>query len=229
MKIVAFSDTHGHHRDLTVPPGDVLVFAGDFTARDSYSEIYDFTKWWHEQPHEHKIFVAGNHDKICQEKSRRMFASEFRITVLEDSEITIDGIRFYGTPWQPVFKNWAFNLEPKELERKYNLIPQGINVLITHTPSFGYFDRIRDGDEIRNIGSPELLVAWERVLPDVHIFGHCHEDRGRGMVMQGDNPDLPWLYNVTICDENYNRAYEPMVIEIANTKQETIEKETDDI
>ena len=33
LKIVCISDTHGKHRSLKVPDGDVLVHAGDITSK----------------------------------------------------------------------------------------------------------------------------------------------------------------------------------------------------
>lgn len=219
MKIVAFSDTHGHHRKLTVPDGDVLIFAGDFASQSSHADIRDFADWWHDLPHRNKLFVAGNHDWICVDMSRHEFEKRWDIRTLEDSEVVIGGVIFYGTPWQPEFCNWAFNLPPDRLSKKYELIPHGVDVLITHVPSFGYLDRLRDGT---NIGSPELLRAWERVLPKIHIFGHCHEDRGQAMVLEGKGPNYPWIYNVTICDENYKKAHEPMVIDTSLIHEVTL-------
>jgi len=31
MRLVVISDTHELHRELAVPPGDLLIHAGDFT------------------------------------------------------------------------------------------------------------------------------------------------------------------------------------------------------
>lgn len=57
---------------------------------------------------------------------------------LEDSEVVIYGIRIYGTPWQPAFDNWAFNLpRGKACLDKWNRIPADIDILLTHTPPIG--------------------------------------------------------------------------------------------
>ena len=29
---------------------------------------------------------------------------------LQDEEVVLDGVRFYGAPWQPEFCAWAFNV-----------------------------------------------------------------------------------------------------------------------
>ena len=43
-KIVTISDTHTHHRRVELPEGDILIHAGDFTARGRGNEVVDFFK-----------------------------------------------------------------------------------------------------------------------------------------------------------------------------------------
>ncbi len=60
------------------------------------------------------------------------------VIYLEDSETTINGIRIWGSPWQPEFGGWAFNLpRGEECLEKWEMIPEGIDVLITHGPPIG--------------------------------------------------------------------------------------------
>ncbi len=90
--------------------------------------------------------------------------------------MTIDGVRFYGSPWQPWFYDWAFNLERgPEIRAKWDLIPEGIDVLITHGPPYGIGDLIARSD---NAGCQDLLEVVEKIKPKVHVFGHIHEDYG---------------------------------------------------
>lgn len=48
---------------------------------------------------------------------------------------------FSGTPWQPEFCKWAFNV-PRGAAclEKWNQIPANIDILISHTPPVGYGD-----------------------------------------------------------------------------------------
>merc|ERR1711977_505540 len=62
VQFVLISDTHGHHRKLSLPPGDVLIHAGDFTAYGKAADAEDFNAWLGEQPHKHKFVVLGNHE-----------------------------------------------------------------------------------------------------------------------------------------------------------------------
>jgi len=65
MRIVALADTHGLHRQIIVPPGDLLIHAGDLTRHGEVDELRDFNVWLGALPHRHKLVIAGNHDRIC--------------------------------------------------------------------------------------------------------------------------------------------------------------------
>ncbi|CAH1108078.1 unnamed protein product [Psylliodes chrysocephalus] len=93
---------------------------------------------------------------------------------LEDSGLELYGIKLYGSPWQPEFGNWAFNLRRgEECLSKWNAIPGDTDILITHTPPLGHGDLVCSG--IR-AGCVDLLsTVQQRVQPKYHIFGHIHE------------------------------------------------------
>jgi hypothetical protein len=127
--------------------------------------------------HRHKIVVAGNHDWcFVREPQAAVDILGKEIVYLQDAEATIEGVRFWGSPWQPKFHEWAFNLPRGEaLASKWALIPTGIDVLITHGPPLGIGDRA--GDPVRQ-GCTDLLAAVRRVTPLLHLFGHIHQDGG---------------------------------------------------
>ena len=62
MKYVAISDTHGCHRHLDLPAGDVLIHAGDVCDRGSQSQTDDFFDWFAKLDFAHKLLIWGNHD-----------------------------------------------------------------------------------------------------------------------------------------------------------------------
>ena len=67
-------------------------------------------------------------------------------TYLEDSASIIEGYKVYGSPWQPEFCDWAFNLERGQPCRdKWKLIPDDTDVLITHGPPHGHGRRVGPG------------------------------------------------------------------------------------
>jgi len=175
-RLVLLSDTHGYHDRLRVPEGDVLVHAGDFCTSGKEQQARSFARWLARQPHPHKVVIAGNHDR-CLELDLRLGEQIFEgATYLLDREATIAGLRFYGSPWQPEFLSWAFNLPRGEpLRRVWAGIPSGIDVLITHGPPFGVLDRTFTDDLV---GCEELLMAVQRARPRLHVFGHIHEGAG---------------------------------------------------
>src|ERR1700738_1506286 len=93
QRIVCISDTHGLHRKVAVPEGDLLIHAGDFMRTGmSLEEIADFNDWLEEQPHPHKIVVAGNHDlffEMAPDKARALLTNA---VYLENDGIVLGGV-----------------------------------------------------------------------------------------------------------------------------------------
>jgi predicted phosphohydrolase len=178
MRIVAVADTHTFQDDLRlVPEGDVFLHAGDLCRGGRLDELRTAVAWLRTLPHRHKIVVAGNHDWcFAREPQAALEILGENVVYLQDSETIIEGVRFWGSPWQPEFNDWAFNLPRGEaLARKWALIPTGIDVLVTHGPPHGIGDWC--GDPGRQ-GCKELLAAVRRVRPLLHVFGHIHQDGG---------------------------------------------------
>ena len=176
--IVAMADTHGYHAKLKVPDADILIHAGDLTGRGTRPQVQAALAWLKALPHRHKVLVAGNHDFLFEDEApvAEAMTKEAGLIYLRDSEVMLEGVRIWGSPWQPRFFDWAFNLDRGEpLAAKWRLIPAGVDVLVTHGPPAGYGDRCDDG---RRVGCEDLLKALERVKPRVNLFGHIHEDRG---------------------------------------------------
>ena len=112
MRVVCISDTHNCNGQISVPDGDVLVHSGDATITGTVAEIKNFNTWFSALPHRHKVFIAGNHDWLFERENAaaRELLSD-NITYLQDSAVEIEGLKFYGSPWQPRFFDWAFNLD----------------------------------------------------------------------------------------------------------------------
>lgn len=204
-RIVCLSDTHSLHDELVVPDGDILLHAGDFTRRGTPPEIERFAQFLARMPHAHKVIVAGNHDFLLQ--SDRDMASELLgdVTYLQDAGATIAGLRIWGSPWQPWFHDWAFNLpRGAQLADRWALIPDAIDVLITHGPPLGILDRTSRGAAV---GCEELRTARERIRPKLHLFGHIHE-------AYGVSQEAAILsVNACNCDLGYRPVNPPIVID----------------
>lgn len=61
-RIVCISDTHKQTPKL--PPGDVLIHAGDLTNQGSYSELKKTVEWLEKASFEAKIVIAGKNNLI---------------------------------------------------------------------------------------------------------------------------------------------------------------------
>lgn len=177
MRVVCVSDTHSWHRDVAVPDGDLFVHAGDLTRHGELDTLDDFDRWLGELPHRHKVVICGNHDFCFQEKSAEARRRITNAVYLEDSAVTLGGLTIYGSPWQPWFGGWAFNLERgPDLAAVWAKIPAGTDVLITHGPPAGVLDRTAAGDLV---GCKDLFDRVREVRPRLHVFGHIHEAAGR--------------------------------------------------
>lgn len=190
-KIVVISDTHGKHAKLKIPRSDILIHAGDFTCRGEYFEVLGFLEWFKDQPAEHKVYIAGNHELSLDPITRNRMNSGHTLpgmyinqgcNYLQNSQTIINGIKIYGTPYTPRFYDWAFNGDDTDvgepsLRDIYSNIPHDTDILICHGPPFGMMDSCeRDG----RVGSKELLTAIEE-RPNLKLVctGHIHECGGQ--------------------------------------------------
>ena len=156
-QIFAFADTHVMYRRLQVPgDADILVCAGDACEGFAPGELKDFFAWYISIPAKLRIFVAGNHDMVFDQQPEyaRSLVPD-GVMLLENDGLEFDGISFHSVAARPY------------LEKPVTL-PDGIDFLITHGPSYGHLDR-GEGDR-------DLYLAIAKSRPKYHIFGHVHEE-----------------------------------------------------
>ncbi len=205
MRLVVLSDTHGHHDRFEVPAGDVLIHAGDMTNRGDLHEVRAFDAFLARLDHRHKLVIAGNHD-FCFERQPAAARAALRHAVyLEDEALEVEGVCFYGSPWQPWFYDWAFNLRRgAEIRAKWELIPGDTEVLITHGPPLGHGDVTFRGDAA---GCADLLERIQQVRPRYHLFGHIHEAYG------ASSDGTTTYVNASTCDLSYQPVHPPVVLD----------------
>ncbi len=221
MRLVFISDTHDQHSLMRhpVPDGDILIHAGDATMMGRMNEIAAFGVWFRSLPHKHKVFVAGNHDWMFA-KNRMMALSLLNqglignerkpeIVYLEDGGAVIGGLNIYGSPWQPTFFDWAFNLDRgAAIKHKWDLIPDGLDVLVTHGPPMGIHDQVSPLLGSEHLGCEELMAAVERTKPKIHAYGHIHGGYGRTQYVN------TLFINAAVCNEAYKPVNPPVVVDI---------------
>lgn len=221
MDITCISDLHGFYPELE--GGDLLIVAGDLTATNGYSHIIRFKNWIFENFSKYlKIcFIAGNHDNWIQERFL-IYSENFlnrKINYLEDSETEFEGLKIWGSPWTRTFSNMnpscmAFTCDSEEkLSNKWDLIPDDIDILVTHGPPYGMLDEVRrcgfdHNSYIENTGSISLRDTVDRVKPKLHVFGHIHEHGGKQLLYKHAGPNTI-MVNAAYVDERYRPVNKP--------------------
>ncbi|VBB29111.1 unnamed protein product [Acanthocheilonema viteae] len=220
----------------SIPSGDILIVAGDFTLYGRPDEVKLFSEYLKQLPHTLKVIIAGNHEytfdgrfvkasgsKFGEKKLavKQTLSNEFtshemknakakleNVVYLEDSLTELFGIQIYGTPWLPQHDDMAFNLpRGQALLDKWNDIPAGIDVLITHTPPLGHGDMLAKG---LHVGCVELLNSVvKRIRPKYHVFGHIHS--GYGCTTDGYTK----FVNCSLVDDQLQLTNNPIIFDIS--------------
>ncbi|KAI6785441.1 putative rhamnogalacturonate lyase C [Emericellopsis cladophorae] len=212
IRVVAISDTHDQF--VHIPPGDILVHAGDLTNEGTVRDIQKQIDWLKRQPHAVKVVVAGNHDSWFDPKSRRdedvKSGAQVDLdgVVYLESQITVQEIRgrkvhIFGVPDIPNIgpPEFAFQYQPDE-HPWLSKIPPETDILITHSPPKHHHDLA--------LGDTNLLRELYRVRPRLHIFGHVHFGYGSSPAYYDDlqtayerlmaRPKRGWLRECFPCD-----------------------------
>jgi len=213
-----------------LPGGDLLIHSGDISSLGRKSEVERFVKWFNDiDNYTNKVFIAGNHDmtfdreqllrdKLAHFEGKTDYDTECaegkpdwlkellgihlrpNVSYLENSDVTIDGIKIWGSPVTPSFGyGWGFNKDRGyDINEVWNTIPMDTDIVITHGPIYGYCDRTsREG---LNVGCADLYHRLNEVQPQLHFSGHIHEAYGYrqtnwGYAFNGCNCDLSYLVN----------------------------------
>lgn len=228
MIIDCISDTHNQHDRLKLPGGDLLIHAGDFSSRGTVEEVEKFLEWFSNQSYEYKVFIAGNHDKSTEKALKhtlKQTAADKGVIYLCDSGVEIEGYNIWGSPWSPKFGHgWAWNAYRNEgeaivmadglpwIKDKWDLIPDNIQILITHGPPYSHLDKVIDFTlgYHRSVGCENLAEAVYEIRPSVHIFGHIHESAG--ISQYGKTTYV----NASQLNESYQLVHKPKRIIMVN-------------
>lgn len=229
MKIFAISDTHGNLDGLDPLGCDVVVMAGDLAPLRGWNEraLVDqvlwmntvFRDWCGRYPKTAFRMVPGNHDLFAAYDD---LLSTVRLPenakMLIDELDEVDGLRIYGTPWVPCINGrWAFEENvPGLLSRKFAAIPDGVDVLLTHTPPRIPHKKVDVSidRETPHFGSHELLDAIRKARPRYALCGHIHTGDHTSILLGHDVGGETIVRNVSRLDEEYKVRYEAFVFEM---------------
>lgn len=218
MRITLISDTHTRHGlidpKVDLPGGDLLLHAGDImNSGYNKNDIKDFCHWYNSLEHyDQKIFIAGNHDRVFEDNptaAKEIYSSYKWINYLQDEWLEVDGVKIYGTPWQPWFYDWAFNL-PKGgpgLMSKWEAIPEDTDILITHGPPQEILDASGPPYNEPLLGCALLRERVDEIKPKIHVFGHIHGSYGYKF-LNGTH-----FFNASILNEDYKYTNKPITFD----------------
>lgn len=231
IKFVCISDTHGLNSRVNLPEGDVLIHTGDFSNLGLEKEIIEFNSWLKEQKFKHKIIIAGNHEITFDEENRETLFNNFNFNnnefksskeikqilenciYLENSGVELFGYNIWGSPNTPSYHDWAFMGDNDYLDKKWQMIPNNTDILLTHGPPYGILDL---NYEKVNTGCPKLIKhVLERIKPKYHIFGHIHEAYGTFYFNETDTTFI----NASTCNFKYKPINKPIIFEMPNKSQ----------
>ena len=204
MRIWHISDTHTYHNLLEVPTDiDMVIFSGDCSnPRDPYSnevEVRGFIDWYRTLKIPYKIFVAGNHDTSIEK--RLVTKEDFKrhdIIYLENEDVTIEGIKIFGSPYTPTFGyGWSFNKDRNKLDRVWRkVIDEDVDIIVVHGPPKGMLDLSYDRNGLMEYcGDKSLMNRVMEVNPKLMLFGHIHNCKDIVNAGTRTIPDLDTIFS----------------------------------
>jgi hypothetical protein len=223
--------------DGKLPGGVLLIHSGDISSLGRKHEVESFIKWFGKQDYTHKVFIAGNHDmsfdreillrnKLAHFEGRTDYDTECadgkpewlvellanlpdNVYYLENSSIKLEGINIWGSPVSPSFGyGWGFNKDRgHDIAQIWNEIPMDTDIVITHSPIYGYNDRAQNTNQ--NVGCSDLYHRLKEVQPHLHFAGHIHEGYGHKTMGLTSWYDLQ-TFNGCSCNLRYEAENAPI-------------------
>ena len=200
LTVVCISDTHCTHPPI--PPGDLLLHAGDLSKWGTFSEIQTQLTWLSEQPHKYKVVIAGNHDLLLDDEFKEQHRERWKqaaqaasddkhinyvdypaaslnwgdVIYLQNSSVTL------SFPWDRSLRIYGSPLTPQHgLSAFQHLpsedvwtekVPLHTDIILTHGPPRGLLDGFKKS------GCAFLTQEIMRVRPRLVVFGHIHVGHG---------------------------------------------------
>ena len=242
MKITAISDLHGHLPKIEKT--DLLIIAGDWSPLEIQRDLPYMHQWMvefffpylQEVPAEKIVFIAGNHDFVCDDEYNfydllfhtkqsfkkhffrtqlKKFKLEEKVRYLENSYTLYNRVKIYGCPYVFGCDGWAF--ANAQTRMSYEGIPK-CDILVTHQPprynGIATTEIKYSGCLIKkDFGSTVLMDRILEIKPKLVFCGHIHSgDHTPQIITHADNTETK-LYNCSLKNEEYNVAFKPQIVE----------------
>ena len=240
VHICALSDTHG--QDFTIPMCDIFCHCGDWSPlyiQGDFAQMYlwvdSFVETLYNLPCRYVVIIAGNHDLIMEsETAANLFdeiqeklglikhyiddngerRTEKKIHYLNCHSVKLMGVKFWGSPVTKQInryrKYWAFETNTPSYD-----IPTDTDVILTHQPpELNGLGNVRWGicEPSEPLGSMHLTEAVSKTRAQYHFCGHIHT--GNHSECRYPN-GITVGVNVSILDEDYEKAYDAFVCQFS--------------
>lgn len=214
MKIWHVSDTHCKQDQLVIPVGiDTVVHSGDASnQRDPFlneAELHRFIDWLADLPIKNRVFVAGNHDTSLE---KGLITADYirsrGIVYLNNEDIIIDGLKFWGSPFTTAYGDWAFMKARHKICRVWETIPDDTDILVTHGPPYNILDSTYNSDnKIELCGDTSLMKRIMKLNLKLMCFGHIHSTHDiRNAGTRTISGSSTIYSNGSCCDDGRNLA-----------------------
>jgi len=218
-RVVCISDTHNEHTKIVLPPGHVLIHAGDVLTESGKRHVErnpdksirrvksegialfsNFATWFRSQPHPHKVLIAGNHDLVMEGIGRaeiQRLVGPATAYLLHEHAVLVGGIKegaalkVFGSP----FARWGGQNDAFFSPRghDFTLMEPDTHILVTHMPP------VLPDSEGNNREDRNIVSNMHKANTLLSISGHCHWAHGVYFTSQKQTPCVV----VSTCDSNW--------------------------
>lgn len=164
-------------------------------------------------------YAETGEDYLCDSGTEFEYIIQKPPEIYLPADITIEltvitgKLKIWGSPWTLRFEGMnpecmAFTVDTEEeLAEKWAMIPEDTDILVTHNPSFGNFDVIKNYSRgiMQSCGSVSLWMKCLEIRPKLHVFGHIHEGYGQNLHANGIN-----IVNASHVNEHYKPINKPI-------------------
>lgn len=199
VEIVMIAGNHDQFLDADLVAGRIAAVGESSTSSaDNSVDDIDWKRWAQDgtvDVENEKIPVGELSSRLVQ------MIKGAGVTYLENESATVHGFKIWGSPLSPEVDDktvtdganqgvaaFAKKYETTGLRSAWQRIPDDVDVLITHTPAWGYLDKLGVKDKALEHewhGGDQSLLCRIHELSDgdasklrVHICGHVHEGHG---------------------------------------------------
>ena len=224
MKIAVTSDLHGNLPKIK--PCELLLICGDICPVENHKIdfqeswlINTFFPWIKECKSHRVMFIAGNHDfYFTKRKFDDINPIKDKLIYLHNNSAIycnndLQKVKVFGNPYCKQYGNWAFMESPEMLYEYYSMIPDELDIFISHdAPQLGHLGTILEegnwqyGKDAGNYSLGQFVLNKK---PKYAFCGHIHSGDHTLTNIEGIK-----VANVSLVDEKYQPVNSVLYLDI---------------